>query len=179
MDLFNKGVVLFGLILLINLPAVAQLSADSIPLTHIPEQSFETVEGEELTLSNMHKKGFILFLLPKPRSKSDGKKSFKNIRLWMKKIPSKSRESFSLLIVEPIKTTFPFYSIQKSKLKSEHYPVVMDKNGEVLRQFGVSGGESKIIIADANLKIIGSSPVHSDNEVIEKNIELINELLSK
>ncbi|WP_445666614.1 hypothetical protein [Fodinibius sp. AD559] len=179
MDLFNKRIALFGLMLLINLPAIAQLSADAIPLTHTPKQSFETVEGDELTLSKMQKESFILFLLPKPGSKSEGKKTFKNIRLWMKKITSMNRQTFSLLIVEPFKTSFPFYNIQKSKLKSEPYPVVMDKNGEILKQFGISGGKPKIMIADENLKIIESSPIHSDPAEIEKKVELINEMLSK
>lgn len=178
-NLFNKRVIFSGILLLINLPAIAQLSADSIPLTHIPEQSFDTVEGDELTLSNMQKEGFILFLLPKPGSKSEGKNTLKNIRLWMENITSKNEQVFLLLIVEPFKTSFPFYNIQKSKLKSEPYPVVMDKNGEILRRFSISGGEPRIIIADESLKIIGSSPVHSVNKEIEKKIEQIEELLSE
>lgn len=148
-------------------------------MTHIPQQSFETVEGDELALSNMQKEGFILFLLPKPGSKSEGKKLLENIRLWMKKITSKNMQPFSLLIVEPFKTSFPFYGIQKSKLKSESYPVVMDKNGEILQHFGISRGEPCIVIADENLKIIGSSSIHSDPAEIEKEVELINELLYK
>ena len=177
-NLSNTWIVLFGLLLLINLPAIAQLSVDSIPLTHIPEQSFEAVEGDELILSSMQKEGFILFLLPKPASKSEGKKILKNIRFGMKKISSMSRQIFSLLIVEPFKTSFPFYNIQKSKLKSESYPVVMDKKGEILQQFGISG-EPRIMIADENLKIIGTSTLHPDDAEIEKKVELIEEMLSK
>lgn len=178
MILFNKRIVLLGFMLLLNLSAIAQLSADSIPLTHIPEQSFETVEGDKITPSNMRKDGFFLFLLPKPGSTSEGKKIMKNIRLWMKEITSENMQTFSLLIVEPFQTSFPFYSIQKSKLKGEPYPVVIDKNGEILQQFGISGGEPRIVIADENLKIIGSSLVRTDPAEIEKNVELIIDLLS-
>lgn len=178
-NLFNKRVIFFGILLLINLPAIAQLSANSIPLTHIPEQSFETVKGDELTLSNMQKEGFVLFLLPKPGSKSEGKNTLKNIRLWMKKIKSKNEQVLTLLIVEPFKTSFPFYNVQKSKLKSEPYPVLMDKNGEVLRQFGISGAKPHIVIADKKLKIIGSSPVHSDPAEIEKKVEVISRVVNQ
>ncbi|MFH5833383.1 hypothetical protein [Halalkalibaculum sp. DA384] len=178
MILFNKRIVLFGFLVLLNLPAIAQLSIDSIPLTDISKQSFETVEGDKITLSNMQKEGFFLFLLPKPGSTSKGKKIINIIRIWMKEITSENKQTFSLLIVEPYQTSFPFYSIQKSKLKREPYPVVIDKNGSIIQQFGISGGEPCIVIADKNLDIIGTSLVHTDPEEIEKNVEWIIDLLS-
>ncbi|MDX1637325.1 MAG: hypothetical protein R3281_05110 [Balneolaceae bacterium] len=177
MIVITKWIALLGIMLLLNSPAVAQLSADSIRLSHIPEQSFETVEGDKITPSNMQKKGFFLFLLPKPGSKSEGKKIMKSIRFWIKERTSEYKQTFSLLIVEPFQTSFPFYNIQKSKLKREPYPVVIDKNFKILQQFGISGGEPRIVVADDNLKIIGSFPIHSHHAEIEKTMELTKDLL--
>lgn len=160
------------------LPAAAQPSLDSFPLSRVPDISLETVKGDNITLSNMQKEGFIFLLIPKPESKTEGQNMIKKIRLWMQKLSSKTGQIFSVMIIEPFKTSFPFYSIQKEKLKRETYPVVIDKDGEILRQFGLSEGKPHIMVSDGNLKIIGSSSIDQDAAAIEKKVELINELLS-
>lgn len=172
---FSQYALIFLSTLILNFPSAGQESNSSSDLKRIPDITFETVEGNNVKLSTLNKHAYVIFLLPKPKSKSEGKKVMQYVRSWMQEINSETNNTFSLLIVEPFKTSFPFYSIQKSKLKNEVFPVVIDKRGELLDRLEVRDNLN-LIIADKKMKISDRSVVHPDSLQIKKKILLIKEL---
>jgi|GEM_PF-7117385 len=146
--------IFFPLILftfLMTIPAVSQTNPNTErTIKKIPQIKMETVGGERLQLGDVTKNVTILFLLSKPSSMSKGKTLMEDVRRWTKALKEKYRKcAYSVLIVEPIKTSFPFYNIQKGKLKDESFPVVIDKEGKVLEDFGiVESDKLSVIITD-------------------------------
>jgi hypothetical protein len=124
-------------------------------------------------LADLSKDTFILFLLPKPASKSEGKEMMQDVRFWMSQLDSKN--IYSLLIVEPLKTSFPFYNVQKGKLKDEPYPVVIDKRGDLLRKLGVKNEKPTLLVANKKMQVIEFSAVVKRSETTE----LLNKLISE
>lgn len=137
-----------------TIPAVSQTTTNSdSTINQIPQLIMETVKGERVQLGEKQNRITILFLLSKPSSMSKGKMLMKDVRLWMKTLKEKYEQCvYTVLIVEPIKTSFPFYNIQKGKLKDEPFPVIIDKEGEKLGEFGmVESDKLSLIITDGDL----------------------------
>lgn len=138
-----------------TIPAISQTATNSDSnLSRIPDLKMETVNGEQVHLGETQNQVHILFLLSKPSSMSMGKKLMKDVRHWMKILKTKYKKCVnSTLIVEPFKTSFPFYNIQKGKLKNETFPVVVDKKGKILEEFGMKeSNELSVIVTNGSLK---------------------------
>lgn len=128
-------------------------------LTRIPDAKLVSVHGDQIKLSEATQEAIVLFLLPKPESMSEGKDLMSDIRRWMDQIRARFNENvFTLLIVEPLKTSFPFFNIQKGKLKREPFLIVIDKHGEILHEFKLPDSELHMLIVDKELKISNSYP---------------------
>jgi hypothetical protein len=167
----------FYLLLLLLIPALSFSQANpdrQNSLERIPHLTLESVRGKQINLSEVSQKAIVLFLLPKPQSMSEGKKLMEGIRRWMDRLRARYDEKvYALLIVEPLKTSFPFYNFQKGKLKKEFFPIVIDKHGEILQKFGLSDSELRMLIVDKELKIWSSQPGRYSNG---KEQEIFNQL---
>lgn len=135
--------------------AVEQVSSGNLP----DDIHLETVEGEIINLNTISATTIVLYLLPKPQSMAEGKETIEDVRSWMKWINKRSiEEVYALLVVVPYKTSFPFYNIQKGRLKDEPFPVVIDKNGETLKRMGVRDHNLRMLTVDNSLQILENQP---------------------
>lgn len=139
----------------------------------IPDLVLESVKGESIQVSKVNTNILIVFLLPRPSSMSKGKEMMEEVRSWARKWSNWNDDIYQFMIVEPFKTSFPFYSIQKAKLKKESFPVVIDQEGKILKQLDVTSGGLKMLIVDKELKIIRSS----GGEYTESRYREVAELL--
>lgn len=161
---------------MLSLAVNAQQSHDPTIEGTIPDLTFETVEGNKIELQQLQEEAYIFFLLPKPESKSTGKEKMDQIRNWVQKIETETKNVFVMLIAEPFKTSFPFYGIQKRKLKNKSFPVVLDEKSKILTQFDVPGDEFYSIIADKNFSIVDRSAITADSRQIESKLDLIEQI---
>lgn len=161
---------------MLSLAVNAQQSHDPTIERTIPNLTFETVEGDKIELEQLQKEAYIFFLLPKPESKSAGKEIMDQIRKWVQRIETETENVFTILIAEPFKTSFPFFGIQKRKLKNESFPVVLDEKGEILTQFDVPGDEFYSIIANKYFSIVDQSVITPDSRQIESKLHLIEQI---
>lgn len=175
---FYKITALISLAILLNLSTAYAQESDPVSSAEetIPDITFETVKGDKINLNQLQKEAYVLFLLTKPESKSAGKEKMSQIRTWIQKIESETDNVFTMLIAEPFKTSFPFFGIQKRKLKNEPFPVVIDKNKETLNRLGVEKVGLDFLLIDKELKIIDHSSTQSDSFQIDEKITLINNL---
>lgn len=181
--MFNKSVLLLNLLMfLITIPSISQNTGSESTLNKIPRLKLEPVNGERVQLGDTQSYATILFFISKPSSMSKGKMLLEDARGWIKNINEKYEQcAYSALVVEPIKTSFPFYNIQKHKLKNEPFPVVIDKEGEILGEFGIVDSDKlSVIITDGahNIMQLDSANFNrkNKNEIADEVEKLISRL---
>lgn len=173
----------FYLLFLLLIPALAY--SQSAPdkqdsLRHIPDIELESVQGETISVTEGAQQMNVLFLLPKPESMSKGKDLMADIRSWMDEIRSRFNEKVNaLLIVEPLKTSFPFYNIQKGKLKKERFPVVIDKHGEMLEKFALPDSAPRLLVVDKQRRIRDSGLAKYEDEREQEVFRLLERLVAE
>lgn len=149
-------------------------------LKNIPDIKLENVHGEQIRLSEVPQRAIVLFLLPKPESMSEGKERMSDIRTWMVRLQERFNEKvYTLLIVEPLKTSFPFYNIQKGKLKNETFPIVVDKHGDILQEFDLPESTLHMLIIDKGLKIRDSKLGSYDDGREQETFNQLQHLISQ
>lgn len=149
-------------------------------LKNIPDIKLENVHGEQIRLSDVPQRAIVLFLLSKPESMSEGKERMSDIRTWVARLQERFNEKvYALLIVEPLKTSFPFYNIQKGKLKNEPFPIVVDKHGDILQEFDLPEFTLHMLIIDERLKIRDSKPGSYDEATEQETLNQLEHLISQ
>ncbi len=175
--IFLKYIIsILGLVLLLNLSAIAQDNESVTARERIPVATYETVDGNTIELDKLQRDAYLFFLLPKPESKSSGKEKMELVRKWIEKIESETDNVFVMLIAEPYKTSFPFFGIQKRKLTKEPYPVLIDKEGLLLNRFETPDTVLNLIIANRNLIIEDRAIISADTHQIEAKVSLLRKL---
>ncbi|SMO88696.1 hypothetical protein [Fodinibius sediminis] len=168
--------------LIASIPAISQTTVNSdSTIHHIPNSTLKTVKGEQIKVGKKQHQPTVIFLLSKPSSMSKGKLFLKYIRLWVETINSKYKGCVSsFLIVQPFKTSFPFYHIQKGKLKNESFPVILDKDGKILDEFGIGvKNELSVIITKGNQEKLLSISVGQNKNYKKEIIKNLDKLILK
>lgn len=173
----------FYLLIFLFLPVLSYsqpASEKENALKNIPDIELENVHGEQIRLSEVPQRAIVIFLLPKPESMSEGKDLMSDIQTWMARLQERFNEKvYALLIVEPLKTSFPFYNIQKGKLKNETFPIVIDKHGDIIQEFHLPESNLHMLIIDEGLTIRDSKPGSYDDGTAQETFNQLEHLISQ